>query len=62
MTNPHEGCTLLIVDDVPTNLKMLFTYLRELNFKVLVAQNGFEALIRVSRAQPDLILLDVMMQ
>jgi len=35
----HSGM-LLIVDDKPTNLKMLFTYLRSLNFKVLVDQNG----------------------
>ncbi len=56
----HSGM-LLIVDDKPTNLKMLFTYLRSLNFKVFVAQNGSEALIRVDRVQPDIILLDVMM-
>ncbi|KHD08908.1 histidine kinase [Candidatus Thiomargarita nelsonii] len=56
----HSGM-LLIVDDKATNLKMLFTYLRSLNFKVLVAQNGSEVLIRVDRVQPDIILLDVMM-
>jgi signal transduction histidine kinase len=60
MTKSYQG-TLLIVDDKPTNLKMLFTYLRSLNFKVLVAQNGAEALIIVARIQPDIILLDVMM-
>jgi signal transduction histidine kinase len=60
MSHSYQG-TLLIVDDKPTNLKMLFTYLRSLNFKVLVAQNGSEALVRVARAHPDIILLDVMM-
>jgi len=61
MTKPAYQGTLLIVDDMPTNLKMLFSYLRELNFKVLVAQNGEDALVRVQHASPDLILLDVMM-
>ena len=58
--NSHQG-TLLIVDDKPINLKMLFAYLRDLNFKVLVAQDGEDALVRVTHAPPDLILLDVMM-
>ncbi len=53
--------TLLIVDDVPNNLKMLFTYLREHDFKVRVAQDGEDALEQLQYARPDLILLDVMM-
>lgn len=53
--------TLLIVDDVPNNLKMLFTYLREHDFKVRVAQDGADALEQLQYARPDLILLDVMM-
>jgi two-component system, sensor histidine kinase and response regulator len=61
MTKAASQGTLLIVDDMPTNLKMLFSYLRDLNFKVLVAQNGEDALVRVEHASPDLILLDVMM-
>ncbi|HDN26467.1 MAG TPA: response regulator [Thioploca sp.] len=61
MTNHSQKGTLLIVDDMPTNLKMLFAYLRHLKFKVLVAENGEDALVRVAHVQPDLILLDVMM-
>ncbi|MCP4695621.1 MAG: response regulator, partial [Gammaproteobacteria bacterium] len=53
--------TLLIVDDVPVNLKLLFTYLREYDFKVRVAEDGEHALKEVADAKPDLILLDVMM-
>jgi len=59
-TNNSRG-TILVVDDIPTNLKILFTYLRNLNFKVRVAQDGAEALEQVTHSQPDLILLDVMM-
>jgi len=53
--------TLLIVDDVPNNLKMLFTYLRDHDFKIRVAQDGEDALEQLNYAKPDLVLLDVMM-
>ena len=53
--------TLLVVDDIPTNLKVLFTYLRGLDFKIRIAQDGEDALKQVAYAKPDLILLDVMM-
>ncbi|MCP4698697.1 MAG: response regulator [Gammaproteobacteria bacterium] len=56
-----EKSTLLIVDDMPTNLRMLSTYLRQLDYKVLIAQDGQDALVRVAYNRPDLILLDVMM-
>ncbi len=53
--------TLLLVDDVPTNLKVLFGYLKSCNFKVRIARDGEDALNQVALAKPDLILLDVMM-
>jgi len=56
-----EKGTLLIVDDIPTNLKVLFSYLKELGFKVRVARDGEDAIAQVTHSQPDLILLDVMM-
>lgn len=53
---------VLIVDDNPTNLKVLFEYLSgETGYKVFVAKNGREALDRTVHAQPDIILLDIMM-
>lgn len=52
--------TILIVDDVPTNLDVLGQILAP-HYKVRVATNGLLAL-KIARAQhPDLILLDVMM-
>lgn len=53
--------TLLIVDDVPNNLKMLFTYLRDRDFKIRIAQDGEDALEQIAYSKPDLVLLDVMM-
>lgn len=53
--------SILIVDDTPTNLKVLFELLNQSGFKVSVAKSGESALLKVHQALPDLILLDVMM-
>ena len=60
-TEQERTSTLLLVDDVPTNLKVLFGYLKSCNFKVRIARDGEDALNQVALAKPDLILLDVMM-
>lgn len=52
---------ILIVDDNHTNLAVLFEFLTNSGFKVLVAQDGESALQKAQFANPDLILLDVMM-
>jgi len=52
---------IVIVDDTPHNLGVLFDFLTDSGFKVLVAQDGQSALQKVEYAKPDLILLDVMM-
>lgn len=56
-----ERNIILIVDDNPTNLDILFDFLRKYGFKVLVALNGESAIKQIERVHPDLILLDVMM-
>ena len=52
---------ILIVDDNPSNLKVLYTYLQKAGYQVLVADDGLGGLEVVSNSQPELILLDVMM-
>ncbi|MDR6981949.1 putative two-component system response regulator [Rheinheimera pacifica] len=52
--------TLLLVDDEPTNLRVLRTILQD-DYRLLFAKSGEEALQLVQQQQPDLILLDVMM-
>ncbi len=59
--NTIEQATLLIVDDNPTNIKVLFEFLKKAGFRVLVAKTGEDALNKLESAIPDLILLDVMM-
>lgn len=58
-----KPATVLIVEDNEQNLELLQVYMEELEPEVttLSAANGVEALERVSRNKPDLILLDIMM-
>ncbi|AFY73080.1 diguanylate cyclase (GGDEF) domain-containing protein [Synechococcus sp. PCC 7502] len=56
-----ENSTILIVDDNPDNLDILFDFLSEEGFEILVARSGESALEKAEYAAPDLILLDVMM-
>jgi PAS domain S-box-containing protein len=52
---------ILMVDDIPANLHILFDLLSEAGFEVLVAEDGESALARAQYTHPDLILLDVLM-
>lgn len=56
----NELPTLLLVDDEPTNLRVLRTVLQE-HYRLLFAKNGDESLQLAQQHRPDLILLDVMM-
>jgi phosphoserine phosphatase RsbU/P len=57
MTHPK----ILIVDDEPFNVDYLEQELEDLNYELISASNGQEALDQVQRESPDLILLDMMM-
>lgn len=52
---------LLIVDDQPHNLGILFDFLTRSGFKIFVALDGESAIHRTKVTKPDLIILDVMM-
>ncbi len=53
--------TILIVDDMPNNLSVLYETLTRYQYKVPVAHDGKSAIEQAQLARPDLILLDVMM-
>lgn len=53
--------TILVVDDNPTNIQVLFDVLSEIGYRVAIAKSGDAALQRLQSFHPDLILLDVMM-
>lgn len=56
-----KKASILVVDDHPTNLKVLVEYLESANYRTLVATRGERALQQIHRYVPDLILLDVLM-
>ena len=53
--------TILVVDDTATNLQVLVRTLQTSGHRILAAKDGPTALDIAKRAQPDLMLLDVMM-
>ena len=53
--------TILVVDDVPDNVKLLTYELEETGHDVLQAFSGAEALAVAEAARPDCVLLDIMM-
>jgi len=57
----REPDTLLIIDDKPENISVLFHFLINHSFKILIAENGEDGLMNAEEEKPDLILLDVMM-
>jgi len=61
MNTETDKGSLLIVDDIPANISVLSDFLEEIGFEVAIAKNGKRALKIAEQANPDLILLDVMM-
>jgi cyclic di-GMP phosphodiesterase len=55
------GATILVVDDIAANARLLQRLLSRDGHNVIFAQDGAEALDRVRHEQPDLVLMDVVM-
>ena len=53
--------TVLVVDDNPSDLKIINSCLKESGYRTAIATSGKIALERTKRFHPDLILLDVIM-
>jgi len=52
---------ILVVDDVPANVKLLEIKLSNEYYDIITAKDGYEAISQTKQHKPDLILLDVMM-
>jgi len=52
---------ILIVDDLPQNVRLLEAVLSPHGFRVATASSGQEALDALSKEHPDLVLLDILM-
>ena len=55
------GGRILIVYDTPANLDVLTQLLEPQGYRILVASNGEQAVSLARRAQPNLVLLDIVM-
>ncbi len=61
MNNNASIKKVLVVDDEPDTLELVKLVLESGGFETVLAANGMEALDKVGKAKPDLILLDIMM-
>jgi twitching motility two-component system response regulator PilH len=52
---------ILVVDDSPTDLRLVTTPLQEKGYQVITAVDGEEALDKASRERPSVIVLDVVL-
>ena len=55
------GKRVLVVDDEPDFLEMMQLRLELQGYEVLTAEDGRQALERVKKDKPDIVLLDIMM-
>lgn len=60
-TRPAAPGTLLVVDDNEDNRVLLTQLLERQGYRVLIAEDGWQALARLQTERIDLILLDIMM-
>ena len=61
MTFSAQNMSILVVDDVADNLKILSRTLSSQGYQVRCAKNGSTALLGASKIMPNLILLDIKM-
>lgn len=60
MENQLSRAKVLVVDDEPVNVELISGYLGK-EFEIIPAYSGKEALEKVRLANPDIVLLDIMM-
>ncbi len=59
--SPNGAKTILLVDDEPQIVGLLKSRLEKSGYRVIVANDGQEALDKTSQGNPDLIILDIML-
>ena len=57
----EKKAKILIIDDQPSEVKMVKMALEQANYEVCYAYNGKEGIEKAVQEKPDLIVLDIMM-
>src|SRR5256884_9721933 len=60
-TPPPDAPLVLVADDVPANVELLFDQLHVLGFRAIAASDGPSAVAACFEQKPDLCILDVSM-
>ena len=53
--------TVLVVDDLQSELDLIANYLVKAGYEIIKATNGMEAIAKISQTKPDAIVTDLMM-
>ena len=61
MAEAEEPPLILVADDVPANVELLFDQLQTLGYRTIAATDGPSAVARCFEAMPELCILDVAM-
>lgn len=60
-TEANAAARVMVIDDSQTIRRTAETLLAREGYQVVTAQDGFEALSKISDHQPDIIFIDIMM-
>lgn len=60
-TAEQNGFKVLVIDDSNTIRRSAEMFLRQAGYEVILAEDGFDALSKISDHQPSIIFVDVMM-
>jgi len=55
------GARVMVIDDSNTIRRSAEIFLTQAGCQVILAENGFDALVKIADHQPDLIFVDIMM-
>jgi twitching motility two-component system response regulator PilG len=54
-------CRVLVIDDSNTIRRSAELYLRQAGYEVILAEDGFDALVKITDYQPHVIFVDIVM-
>ncbi|PZO38024.1 MAG: hypothetical protein DCF19_17420 [Pseudanabaena frigida] len=59
--NPDNPPLILLAEDNETNIQTFSSYLTAINYRIILARNGLEAIAQAKANLPDIILMDIQM-